>query len=184
MKLTTKKIATMGMLCAVAYVVMVLIHVSIIPAAPFLTYDPKDVIIAIGGFIFGPAAAIIISIVVAFLEMITVSHTGIIGMLMQVIATASFIIPASLMYKKIKTRKAAVTGLSIGVVSMTLLMLLWNYLLTPLYLGTPRADVAAMLVPAILPFNLIKGVLNSILTLLIYKPVVKALRRTGMVEDR
>ncbi len=67
------------MLCAIAYVVMVAVHLNILPAAPFLTYDPKDVIITIGGFIYGPAEVLIISFIVAFLEMITVSDTGIIG---------------------------------------------------------------------------------------------------------
>ena len=184
MKLTTKNIAIIGMLCAVAYVVMALVHISIIPAAPFLTYDPKDVIIAVGGFIFGPLTAIIISIIVSFLEMITISHTGIIGMVMQVMATAAFIVPASVIYQKVKTKKAAVKGLAIGVVCMVAVMILWNYLLTPLYLGTARADVAAMLLPAIIPFNAIKGVLNAILTLLLYKPVVRTLRRTGFISER
>ena len=184
MKTTTKKIATIGMLCALAYVAMALIHVKLIPAAGFLTYDPKDVIIAVGGFLLGPVYALVISVIVAFLEMITISESGIIGFVMQVIATAAFVIPAAIMYKKNRSRRSALIGLAVGTGCMVAIMVLWNYILTPLYMGAARSDVAAMLVPIIIPFNLIKGVLNSVLTLLIYKPVVTGLRKTGLVQDR
>lgn len=184
MKMTTKKIATIGMLCALAYVSMALIHIKLIPAAPFLTYDPKDVIIAIGGFLFGPVYAVVISLIVAFLEMVTISESGIIGMVMQVIATAAFVIPAAILYKKDRCKKSAAAGLAIGILCMVVLMVLWNYILTPVYMGTSRSDVAAMLVPVIVPFNLIKGVLNSLLILLIYKPIATGLRKTGLVPDR
>lgn len=172
------------MLCALAYVAMALIHIKLIPAASFLTYDPKDVIIAIGGFLFGPVYAILISLIVAFLEMITLSESGIIGFVMQVIATASFVIPASVMYKKNRTKRSATIGLAIGTLLMTVIMVLWNYILTPIYMGAARSDVAAMLVPIIIPFNLIKGVLNSVLTILIYKPIVTGLRKMGLVSER
>lgn len=184
MKTTTKKIATIGMLCALAYVAMALIHIKLIPAATFLTYDPKDVIIAVGGFLFGPVYAIIISFIVAFLEMITISESGIIGFVMQVIATAAFVIPAAVMYKKNRNKRSAAIGLAIGTGCMVVIMVLWNYILTPIYMGAARSDVAAMLVPIIIPFNLLKGVLNSVLTLLIYKPIVTGLRKTGLVSDR
>lgn len=184
MKNTTRKIATIGMLCALAYVAMALIHIKLIPAAPFLTYDPKDVIIAIGGFVFGPVSAILISVIVAFLEMITVSESGIIGLVMQVVATAAFVIPATVMYKKKRTKKSALTGLAAGTGCMVVIMVLWNYILTPIYMGAARSDVAAMLVPIIIPFNLLKGILNSLLILLIYKPIVTGLRKTGLVQER
>ena len=68
-----------------------------------------------------------------------------------------------------------------GVAALTVMMLLWNYFITPLYMNTPREVVAAMLVPVFLPFNLVKGGMNMAATLLLYKPVVTALRRTGLV---
>lgn len=64
---------------------------------------------------------------------------------------------------------------------MTVLMLLWNYLITPLYMHTARADVAAMLVPVFLPFNLLKGCLNATITVLLYKPVVQGLRHAHLL---
>ena len=65
---------------------------------------------------------------------------------------------------------------------MTIVMLLWNYLFTPIYLGYPREAVAEMLLPVFLPFNLLKGGLNMAITLLIYKPIVTGLRKAGLIE--
>jgi hypothetical protein len=73
-------------------------------------------------------------------------------------------------------------GLVAGCIVMTGAMLLWNYLLTPIYMGTPREQVAAMLIPVFLPFNLLKAVLNAGFTFLLYKPLVTALRKAGLIE--
>ena len=61
-------------------------------------------------------------------------------------------------------------------------MMLWNYLVTPIYMGYPREAVAKLLLPVFLPFNLLKSVLNAAITFLLYKPVVTALRKSGYVE--
>ena len=69
----TKKITTIAMLCAVTYVVMV---VGRIPVVLFLKYDPSDVIVTLGGLIWGPMTSCIVSVIVASIEMITVSDTA------------------------------------------------------------------------------------------------------------
>ncbi len=172
----TRKLTMLAMLCALAYVVMLIGRIPLISVGSLvLKYDPKDVIIAIGGFIFGPLSALLISVVVSLVEMLTVSETGFIGFAMNVVATAAFF------YKKKHTMGGAVLGLSIGLVLMTLMMILWNYFLTPLYLGYPREAVVELLLPLFLPFNLIKGGINMALTLLIYKPSVKALRHVKLL---
>ncbi|MBR1757244.1 MAG: ECF transporter S component [Lachnospiraceae bacterium] len=175
----TKKMVTLAMMAALAYVVMVVIRV---PVVLFLKYEPKDVIITIAGFLYGPVSSLIISIVVGIVEMVTVSDTGWIGMIMNVISSAAFCVTAAVIYKKNHTLKGAVLGLISGTVLMTAVMLLWNYLITPIYMGYPREAVTSMLLPAFLPFNLVKAALNSAITLLLYKPVVSALRRSGLVE--
>lgn len=174
----TKKITILGMLCALAFIS---VAVCRIPIVLFLEYEPKDVIIAIGGFIYGPLAAMTISLVTSVVEMVTISGTGPIGMIMNVLASCSFACTAALIYKKKRTVGGAVTGLIAGGMIMTLIMLLWNYLITPLYLGYPREAVVELLIPAILPFNLLKGGLNTAITLLVYKPVVTALRKAGLL---
>lgn len=176
----TKNMTTMAMLAALAFLVMLVGRIPMVAAAPFLKYDPKDVIIIIGGFIFGPFAAFMISLVVSIIEMLTVSETGPIGAIMNLLSTCSFACLASVIYKKKHSIKGAVVGLVSGIALMVVVMLAWNYLLTPIYMGYPREAVAAMLLPVFLPFNLIKGGLNAGITLLIYKPVVMTLRKAGL----
>ena len=178
--LDTRVMVTLAMLAGVAYVVMYLSK-AIPSVNGFLDFDFKDVVICIGGFTFGPGAAIILSILVPFIEFITISGTGPIGLIMNVLATASFCCTASYVYRKKHTMRGAVIGLGLGVVVLVVVMLLWNYLITPLYQGTPREVIAGMLLPVFLPFNLTKGGLNMAATLLLYKPVVTALRRAGLV---
>src|SRR5690554_3807038 len=108
MKTQTKKMTTIAMLCAIAYVVMV---VGRVPVVLFLKYDPKDIIITIGGFIYGPFTALIISAIVSFLEMFTVSDTGIIGAVMNMLSSCTFACTASYIYKKKHTLMGAVYGL-------------------------------------------------------------------------
>lgn len=172
-----KKLTVLAMLCAVAYVIVALVR---IPVVMFLKYEPKDVIIAFGGFLYGPLATLVISTIVSFIEMLTVSTTGWIGLVMNVLSTIAFAGVAALVYKKKHTLSGAVIGLVLGSVAMTVVMLIWNYALTPLYMDTPRADVAAMLVPVFLPFNLLKSGLNSAITILLYRPLVQGLRRVGL----
>jgi len=170
----------MAMLTAVAYVVMYLS--KMLPSVNgFLDFDFKDVVICISGFIYGPVPAAIISIVVALIESVTISHTGPIGLLMNVLATCSFCCTATYVYKKRHTMWGAVLGLSLGVIALVAVMLLWNYLITPIYQGVPREVVVTMLPTVFLPFNLAKGGLNMAATLLLYKPVVTALRKAHLV---
>lgn len=170
------------MLSAIAYVVMALGRLPI-TSVEFLKYDPKDIIIVIGGFIFGPLSALLMSIVVSFVEMLTVSTSGPIGMLMNVISTCAFACVAAAIYKQKRSLAGAVTGLIVGVLTMTGTMLLWNYIITPIYMGTSREIIVGMLVPLLLPFNLVKGGLNGAFTMLLYKPLVTILRRSNMLPE-
>lgn len=173
----TKKLAVLAMLSALAYIIVVFVR---IPAVLFLKYEPKDVVVTIGGLLYGPIASLLISVVVSFIEMLTISETGWIGLVMNILSTSAFACTAANFYKKKHTLSGAVTGLIAGAILMTIVMLLWNYVLTPLYMGTPRADVAAMLVPVFLPFNLIKGGLNAAITALLYRPLVQSLRKAKL----
>ncbi|MBQ3548860.1 MAG: ECF transporter S component [Oscillospiraceae bacterium] len=175
-----KKLVTLAMLTAVTYVVMLLCK-SIPDVAGFLQLEVKDTVICIGGFLYGPVSAAVIAVVVAVIEMLTVSGTGPIGCLMNVLATAVFCCTASYIYKKNHSRHGAVIGLGVATLALTVVMILWNYLITPLYMGVPRAAVVEMLLPVFLPFNLVKGALNMAATLIIYKPVVTALRKANLV---
>ena len=120
-----KKMVTLSMLAAIAYLMVNLIR---IPVILFLKYEPKDVIITIGGFLFGPMASFVVSFVVSLLEMVTISETGIIGGIMNLISTCSFACVAAFVYKKQHTLKGAIAGLALGSALMVVTMLLWNWL--------------------------------------------------------
>ena len=178
----TRTITSLAMLTALAYIVMI-ISKALPQVSGFLQLDLKDTVICIGGFLFGPMAAAISSIVVATIEMFTYSDTGIIGCIMNMLATCAFCCTASFLYKKLHTKKGAVISLACGVVVLTVVMLLWNYLITPVYMKIDRAVVAAMLPTVFLPFNVVKGGLNMALILLLYKPVVTALRKAKLAPE-
>lgn len=178
----TNKLTVMAMLCALAFVAVAAIRIPLIPVVPFLEYEPKDVIIMTGGFLFGPMSAAVISIIVSFIEMFTISGTGIIGLIMNILSTVAFVCPAAYLYKKHHSMKGAFLGMVAGTLLMTLIMVLWNYLITPIYMGYPREAVAELLLPAFVPFNLLKGGINTALTMLIYKPLVTTLRRSNLIS--
>ena len=181
-KENVKRITTIGMLCAVSFVAKLVS--SVIPAVSgFLSFDLKDVIIVIAGFMMGPMAAGIVTLIVSLIEMFTLSSTGLIGLIMNILSSCAFACPAALLYQKQRSLKGAIAGLGCGVVLMTAVMLLWNWLITPLYMHVDRSVVTGMLVPVFLPFNLVKGGINAALTMLIYKPVVTALRRAHLLEE-
>ena len=179
----TKKLTTTALLCALAYIATFVGRLPISTVA-FLKYDPKDVIVVMGGFIFGPLNAVIISVAVSIIEMVTISDTNIIGCIMNIVSTVSFAVTASVIYERSRSIKGAICGLIIGIFAMTATMVVWNYLLTPFFYGMPRQEVAKMLLPIFVPFNLIKSSLNTALTLLLYKPFVRVLRRAGLIEKR
>ena len=178
---SVKEMVLIAMLAAIAYVIVAFIR---IPVVLFLKYEPKDVIITIGGFLLGPLAAFITSLVVSLVEMVSISDTGPIGALMNLLSTCSFACTAAIFYKKRHTLSGAMLGLLLGSVVMVAAMLLWNWLITPLYMGVDRPTVEAMLVPMFLPFNLLKAGLNSALVLVLYKPLVTALRKANLVPSQ
>ena len=178
---TPKQMVMLALLAAIAYLMVTFIR---IPVVMFLKYEPKDVIITIGGFLFGPMASFVVSLLVSLIEMVTISDTGPIGALMNLLSTCCFACTASYIYKKKRTMTGAILALVVGSLLMTGAMVLWNWLVTPLYMGVDRATVEGMLLSAFLPFNLLKAGLNTAFVLFLYKPLVNALRKTGLVETR
>ena len=183
-RMDTKTITSLAMLTGVSVIIAWMS--KLMPPVMFLDFDFKHVAVCVGGFTFGPMAAAIIGILASFIEFITFSGTGPFGFLMNALGTCSFCCTASWIYKRDRTKKGAVLGLSAGLVVMVVVMLLWNYLITPIYMTVngelvTRAQVAAMLPTLFFPFNLAKGGMNMAATLLLYKPVVTALRASGLV---
>lgn len=173
-----KTITAAAMLSAMAYAA---VCVGRVPVVLFLKYDPKDIIIALGGLLWGPCTVLRVSAAVSLLEMVTISENGVLGCVMNILSTCSFALPAALLFRRDRSRRGLALGLLAGGAAMVLTMLLWNYLVTPVYMGCPREEVAKLLLPAFLPFNLLKAGLNGAGTLLLAVPAEKALSRAGLL---
>ncbi|MBQ7319204.1 MAG: ECF transporter S component [Clostridia bacterium] len=174
----TKRMVAIAMFAALAYACVFVLHIKV----AFLTFDAKDAIITVAGLFFGPGAAAALSLLVATLELITISDTGLYGFLMNFASSATFSVLASLVYKYRKTMNGALAGLGCSVLGTTAVMLGLNLVVTPLFLGGTAADVAAMIPTLLLPFNLIKAVLNASLVLVLYKPIATALHSTRLTD--
>ena len=176
-----KKITLIAAVAAMAIVLTAIIRFPI-TSLPFLKYDPKDVILTTAGFIFGPLVAILAAVIEVVVEMVTFSESGPWGALMNIIATLSFSGIAASIYHRKRTTKGAVLSLVCAVLSLTVVMALWNLVVTPIYTGFPRAEVIKLM-PVIIPFNLIKGGVNAALIILLYKPIKSALAGAGLTEE-
>ncbi len=172
----TVRLTKMAMLAAVSLALVLLIRIPF-PPAPFLVYDPADIPIIISAFAFGPLSGISITVVVSFIQAFVLGGDGIIGFLMHVLATGSFVLVAGLIYKGHKTKKRAVIALAAGTLTWVATMIGWNLIVTPFYLGVPMDAVIAMVLPILLPFNLMKAGINSIIVFIIYKPIARFLHK-------
>lgn len=169
---STRKLTTLAMLAAVSIVLVSVIHFPLLPAAPWMEYDPADIPIFIGTFLFGPWVGLGLTVVVSILQGLTVSAAaGPIGILMHILATGSFVLVAGTIYQRNKTHKGAMLGLAAGVLVQTAMMVACNLVFTPIFMGQPMQRVLEMMLPVIIPFNLIKAGLNALATHIVYKPI-------------
>ena len=151
---STKRIATTALLCALSLICTMFIQFPIIPGVPYLMYDPSGAVALVAGFAFGP---------------------GVWGTLMAVLASATLVVPAALVYRRDTTRRGAAIGMALGAVASLAACILGNIVVTPLYTNVTTEQVIGMIVPALLPVNLAKIAINCTLGALVYKPVSKAL---------
>lgn len=170
-KYSAKLIAKMGMMAAIACV-LGLIRFPLLPMVPFLTYDFADIPIIVSAFAFGPVAGILITLIVSFIQAFLLGGDQLYGFIMHVISSGAFVLIASIIYNRNKTKKTAIVSLVIATIVTVILMGFANYFITPYYYGGEgMREMVVQLMPFILLFNLIKWVGNSVITLLIYKRI-------------
>lgn len=175
-KMNTARLAKLALLAAISCVLMLLIRIPF-PPAPILVYDPADIPIYITTFAFGPVSGLIVTVVVSFIQAFALGGDGVYGFVMHVLATGLLAVVAGSMYRHKKSKKEAVVALIVGVIAMAAMMCVANYYITSMYMGVDRSVVAAMLVPVIIPFNLLKGGINALVTFLVYKRISPFLHR-------
>ena len=176
---STKKLVGIAVFAALAFGVTLVFRIPV----SFLTFDAKDAILVVASFIYGPIAAVVMSLITSLLE-ISISDTAVIGALMNFISSATFAGIASLIYKRKRTFNGALIGLFTSVAVTTAVMMLMNILITPFYMGVERSVVISMLPTVLLPFNFAKTLMNGAIAMLIYKPVAIALRRAKLLDGK
>lgn len=166
-RISTRQLVSMAMLGAISIVLVAVIHFPLIPAAAFLEYDPADIPILICAFAYGPLAGLLLTVVVCFIQ----GFSGIIGIVMHIFATGCCVLVTGNIYKRNKTRKTAVIALILGALVQTAAMVLMNMIFTPLFMGAPLETVLALMIPAIIPFNVLKAGINGVITFFLYKSI-------------
>lgn len=179
MKKNTKYITKVGMLTAASIAIMFLLEFPILPGYPMLKMDFSEVPVLIGGFALGPIAAIIIELIKNVVHFIIKNDgTGGVGNLANFLVGIALCVPAAWYYLKHKTVKGAIVGLLIGIVSMVVVGALANYfLILPIYGMNEHSVKMAFILGGASPFNAIKSVILSIVTLLLYKPLSPILHK-------
>lgn len=176
-KESLKKLAVAAALCALAFVSMFVFRIKV----QFLTFDAKDAVIGLSSLLLGPVYGVCSAAAVAVLEFLSVSDTGVYGLIMNFLSSGAFALTCGIIYRCKRTFSGAVIGVIMSVVSVTAVMMLANLFITPVFMGAPRSAVIAMLPTLLLPFNLTKASLSAAVTLIIYKPLSTALKRTNLL---
>ena len=163
---------TIALLAAMAFVMVVFCRV---PVVLFLEYEPKDLIITLGGFIWGPFTSFVVSVIVSFIEMITISEDGIIGFIMNIISSGTFALAVGFVYKYKRSLSGAIIASLVAVISVTVMMMLANIIITPIYMHYPRSAVIKLIPSLLLPFNLAKSIMNASVVLFLQRWVHEAI---------
>lgn len=167
-KWDTRQLVTMALMCALS-ALLSFIEFPLLPGVTWLKYDASAMPALVSGFAFGPAAGLAVGVVSAVIHGILLADFS--GAIMNILVVTGFVLPAAFIYCKKRTFKSAVVGLVFSVMGATVMAILGNLVITPLYLGVPFDAVVAMILPILTPFNLIKAILNGVLTLIVYKSV-------------
>ncbi len=177
-KMDIKRLVGMAVFAALAYGVTFVFRIPV----SFLTFDAKDAVLTVASFLYGPIAAVIMSLIAALIELITISGTGFYGFLMNFASSACFAFTASLIYKFKRSLNGAIIGIYSSVILTTAVMMGLNILITPLYTGTTPEQVIKMIPTLLLPFNFAKALMNGAIAMLIYKPISLAMKRAGLIK--
>ena len=184
MNFSVRKLCMLGVLAALSVVLALFVRFPIFAAAPYLEFDAGDVAMITGTFLYGPLAGVVLTFVASAIQALTVSASSQIwGFLMHFISTSLFCLVAGTVYRRRAHVVHSAIGLALGVVVATVTMIPLNLLITPLYSGMPMSAVASMLVPIIIPFNLIKFTINAVFSFLLWRSIRLIMKKVWGERD-
>ncbi len=179
---TTKAMVTMSLLSALSYVFMLLESPAYIG---FLRLEFSDIPAIIGGFTYGPMAGVMIELIKNLIKAITATNTAWVGELANFAVSVAYVVPASIIYRKLQSKHKSFIAFSVATISMAIAGFLVNYFVTvPLYAslygGMDNVLAGAKIIPAIkdkftlilygiTPFNIVKGIFIGLVSHFTYK---------------
>lgn len=186
-----KKMALISILGALAAMLMVFIHFPLPFMPPFMDFDLSSVPEIIGGFALGPLAAVMIIGIKLILKLVMVSTSTVFtGELQNFILSCVYVLPAVFIYQRHKTKKFAIIGMVVGTILCAITAVMTNlYLIIPFYTNLMTGmtfetviqmcgsinplitDTITLAIFGIIPFNLIKNSIVSVLTIILYKKI-------------
>lgn len=164
----TKELVTMALMCAIA-ALLSFIEFPIMPDAGFLKLDLSLTPVAITGLAYGSGAGIVVGIVCALVHAAISGNW--VGAIMNIIVAIAFVLPSAAIYNHNRTFKNGVIGLVVSSIVMIVAAIVGNLIIDPAFYGIPFETVVMLTPIAILPFNIIKAIVNSLLTGVIYKRI-------------
>lgn len=174
----SKKIALTALFTA-ASLVLSFVQIPLFPAAPWLMYDPSGIACLIAAMAFGPKVGAVVAIV-SWLPRVFLDPFG---APMGMLSTCAFIIPAALIYRsRNRSRSSALAGMLAGAALSIALSCAMNLVVTPLYTAISVEQVAAMIIPILLPFNFLKMVVNVIAGQVLLTPCMNVLKAQGGID--
>lgn len=165
---STRQLVTMALMCAIG-TLLSFIEFPLLPGVTWLKFDASNMPAMVAGFAYGPAGGVAVGIITAIIHGLLMADFT--GALMNILVVTCFVLPAALIYKKKRTYKFAIIGLVFSIIAGVIGSIIGNLLLTPSWLGVPFDAVVALIIPVLIPFNLLKGLLNSVITLIVYKSI-------------
>ncbi|WBX65590.1 Riboflavin transporter RibU [[Clostridium] scindens] len=198
-RMKVKKIAFIGLMGAVSAVLM-LFRFPIPFMPPFLSFDLSGLMEMLGGFMFGPMAAACIIVVKILLQLVMQGSFSLgTGELQNLILSCSYVLPALIIYHRNKTKKMAITGMAVSTIFVSVMAVFTNlYLIIPFYVklfgmsmddiitmcrtvNPAMKNVTSMAVFGLLPFNLIKYGVTSLVTFIVYKRLSRVIK--GIISN-
>lgn len=193
-RMKVKKIAFIGLMGAVSAVLM-LFRFPIPFMPPFLSFDLSGLMEMLGGFMFGPMAAACIIVVKILLQLVMQGSFSLgTGELQNLILSCSYVLPALIIYHRNKTKKMAIAGMAVSTIFVSVMAVFTNlYLIIPFYVklfgmsmddiitmcrtvNPAMKNVTTMAVFGLLPFNLIKYGVTSLVTFIVYKRLSRVIK--------
>lgn len=174
-----RKLVVTAMFCSLAFLMTFVFRFNV----SFLTFDLKDTILAVVALMYGPIYAVVSALVVALIEFLSISDTGVYGFIMNFLASATFTFTCGLIYKYKRNFIGAIISVVTAAIALVCVMITANLFITPYYMGVDRTTVAEMIPSLLLPFNLCKAFINASLTMMIYKPVTSGLKKSGIIAS-